>query len=182
MGVDVTIVHKVLSATVLEIERNQTRIANPGLKDDPEALQEEMENNCLTSLYLVMILTKVCKFPCASTSKLLLQAGADPQATDQTKNTPLHVIVSYKKIVSDFLTLHAIIMALLEAGAHIDAVNAAGQTPLSAAATGVAEIILKSQSKMSLKCLAAQSIRKYNLNYQGQVPLSLESFIQIHGP
>jgi len=233
LEVDVTIVHKVLSATVLEIERNQTRIANPGLKDDPEALQEEMENNCLTSLYLVMILTKVtrkepdkvemgpmkdiyrlvqlnprtstgstllhltvnqqtpvddfhtnevCKFPCASTSKLLLQAGADPQATDQTKNTPLHVIVSYKKIVSDFLTLHAIIMALLEAGAHIDAVNAAGQTPLSAAATGVAEIILKSQSKMSLKCLAAQSIRKYNLNYQGQVPLSLESFIQIHGP
>merc|ERR1712059_151778 len=125
MGVDVTIVHKVLSATVLEIERNQTRIANPGLKDDPEALQEEMENNCLTSLYLVMILTKVtrkdpdkvemgpmkdiyrlvqlnprtstgstllhftvnqqtpvddfhtnevCKFPCASTSKLFLQA------------------------------------------------------------------------------------------------------------
>ena len=25
------------------------------------------------------------------------------------------------------------------------------------------------QSKMSLKCLAAQSIRKYNLDYQGQV-------------
>ena len=47
---------------------------------------------------------------------------------------------------------------------------------------GVAEIILKSQSKMSLKCLAAQSVRKYNLTYQGQVPESLESFIQIHGP
>merc|ERR1719228_2349313 len=103
-------------------------------------------------------------------------------ATDRAKNTPLHIIVNYKKIVSDFLTLHAIVMALLEAGAHIDAVNAAGQPPLSAAATGVAEIILKSQSKMSLKCLAAQSIRKYNLDYQGQVPLSLESFIKIHGP
>ena len=34
---------------------------------------------------------------------------------------------------------------------------------------GVAEIILKSQSKMSLKCLAAQSIRRFNLDYQGQV-------------
>ena len=77
--------------------------------------------------------------------------------------------MSYKKIVSDFLTLHAIIMALLEGGAHIDSVNAASQTPLSASATGVAEIILKSQSEMSLKCLAAQSIRKYNLSYQGQV-------------
>ena len=31
------------------------------------------------------------------------------------------------------------------AGSHIDSVNAAGQTPLAAAATGVAEIILKSQ-------------------------------------
>ena len=112
---------------------------------------------------------EVCKFPCSSTTKLLLQAGADPQAVDRAKNTPLHIIVTYKKIVSDFLTLHAIIMALLETGAHIDSVNAAGQTPLSAASTGVAEIILKSQADMSLKCLAAQSIRKYNLNYIGQV-------------
>jgi len=232
LEVDVMNVKEVLNSTVIEIERNQEKIANPGVKDDPEALQEEMENNCLTSLYLIMILTKVskkeekvefaamkeiyrlvqlnpltstgssllhltvnqqtpvddfhtnevCKFPCSSTTKLLLQAGADPQAVDRAKNTPLHIIVSYKKIVSDFLTLHAIIMALLEAGAHIDSVNAASQTPLAASATGVAEIILKSQSEMSLKCLAAQSIRKYNLPYQGQVPKSLESFIFIHGP
>ena len=39
-----------------------------------------------------------------------------PQAVDSAKNTPLHVIVLYKKIVSDFLTLHAIILALLESG------------------------------------------------------------------
>ena len=38
------------------------------------------------------------------------------QAVDRAKNTPLHIIVSYKKIVSDFLTLHAIIMGLLESG------------------------------------------------------------------
>lgn len=231
LEVDIQTVKEVLNATVIEIERNQKKIANPGIKDDPELLQEEMENNCLTSLYLVMILTKiskkednvefaamqeiyklvqlnpltstgssllhltvnqqtpvddfhtneVCKFPCSSTTKLLLQAGADPQAVDRAKNTPLHIIVTYKKIVSDFLTLHAIVMALLEAGVHIDSVNAAGQTPLGAATTGVAEIILKSQADMSLKCLAAQSIRKYNINYIGQVPKALESFIYIHG-
>jgi len=231
LEVDTTTVKEVLNATVIEIERNQRKIANPGIKDDPELLQEEMENNSLTSLYLIMILTKiskkevkeefaamqeiyklvqlnpltstgssllhltvnqqtpvddfhtneVCKFPCSSTTKLLLQAGADPQAVDRAKNTPLHIIVNYKKIVSDFLTLHAIIMALLENGAHIDSVNAAGQTALTAATTGVAEIILKSQADMSLKCLAAQSIRKYNLNYIGQVPKALESFIYIHG-
>jgi len=231
LELDTQTVKEVLNATVIEIERNQKKIANPGIKDDPELLQEEMENNCLTSLYLVMILTKiskkeekvefaamqeiyklvqlnpltstgssllhltvnqqtpvddfhtneVCKFPCSSTTKLLLQAGADPQAVDRAKNTPLHIIVTYKKIVSDFLTLHAIVMALLEHGAHIDSVNAAGQTPLSAATTGVAEIILKSQADMSLQCLAAQSIRKYNINYVGQVPKALESFIYIHG-
>ena len=122
---------------------------------------------------------EVCKFPCSSTTKLLLQAGADPQAVDRAKNTPLHIIVTYKKIVSDFLTLHAIIMALLDHGVHIDSVNAAGQTPLSAATTGVAEIILKSQADMSLKCLAAQSIRKYNLNYIGQVCISVSVYLAL---
>ena len=98
---------------------------------------------------------------------------------DRAKNTPLHIIVTYKKIVSDFLTLHAIVMALLEAGVHIDSVNAAGQTPLGSATTGVAEIILKSQADMSLKCLAAQSIRKYNINYIGQVQRTVKSFLDL---
>ena len=61
LEVDVQSVKEVLNSTVIEIERNQEKIANPGVKDDPEALQEEMENNCLTSLYLIMILTKVSK-------------------------------------------------------------------------------------------------------------------------
>merc|ERR1711970_1231446 len=61
LEVDVNSVKEVLNSTVIEIERNQQKIANPGVKDDPEALQEEMENNCLTSLYLIMILTKVSK-------------------------------------------------------------------------------------------------------------------------
>merc|ERR1719431_887613 len=56
LEVEVLSVEAVLSATVVEIERNQARIADPGPKDDPESLQEEMENNCLTSLYLIMIL------------------------------------------------------------------------------------------------------------------------------
>jgi len=125
---------------------------------------------------------EVCGFPCVATTKLLLKAGADPQCMDCKRYTPLHLIVSYTKIVTDFITLHTIIVALLEAGAHIDCVNSLGQTPLDAATTGVAEIILKSQTKMSLKCLAAKSVRKYNLSYLGKVPRTLESFIQIHGP
>ena len=61
LEVDIQTVKEVLNATVIEIERNQKKIEKPGIKDDPDLLQEEMENNCLTSLYLVMILTKISK-------------------------------------------------------------------------------------------------------------------------
>ena len=59
LEVDTLTVKEVLNATVIEIDRNQRKICNPGIKDDPELLQEEMENNSLTSLYLIMILTKI---------------------------------------------------------------------------------------------------------------------------
>jgi len=124
----------------------------------------------------------VCRFPSTAAAKLLLKCGADPQTMDNQRNTPLHIISSYTKIVEDFITLHTIIMALLDAGAHMDCVNSQGQTPLDVATTGVAAIILKSQYKMSLKCLAANSVRRHNLTYQGQVPTCLENFIEIHGP
>ena len=46
----------------------------------------------------------------------------------------------------------------------------------------VAEIILKSQAKMTLKCLSAQAVKRHHVSYQGQVPQSLENFIELHGP
>lgn len=47
---------------------------------------------------------------------------------------------------------------------------------------GVAEIILRSQTKLSLKCMAAKAVKAYNLSYTGNVPRCLESFIELHGP
>uniref|UniRef100_T1JE69 Protein fem-1 homolog B n=1 Tax=Strigamia maritima TaxID=126957 RepID=T1JE69_STRMM len=123
----------------------------------------------------------VCNFPCAATAKLLIKCGADVNALDKDRNTPLHLIVTYQKPITDFLTLHSIIMALIEGGAHMDTVNYKGQTPFEAATTGVAEIILRTQSKLSLKCIAAKAVRKFNVSYQGQVPQTLESFIELHG-
>lgn len=124
----------------------------------------------------------VCKFPCAETTKLLIQCGADVNAMDAERNTPLHIIVHYHKPISDFATLHSIIVRLTEAGAHIDSVNIRGETPLDSASTGVAEIILKAQAKLSLKCIAAKAVKTFNLTYQGHVPHALESFIELHGP
>lgn len=243
VGVKVTYnqVIEVLSAAILELERNKEKLKKPGPKDEAESilviclfinLLDDIESNLTTTLYLLTILTKlmkqcsdeekfnvsrmvftlnqlqvtlrdgqtllhlacnaetpvddfhtndVCKFPCAETTKLLIRCGANVNAMDHDRNTPLHVIVNYHRAISDFMTLHSIITELTESGAHLDCVNKKGETPLDSSATGVAEIILKTQMKMSLKCLAANAIKHNNLAYKGQIPKHLESFIELHG-
>ncbi|KAL1502206.1 hypothetical protein ABEB36_007382 [Hypothenemus hampei] len=123
----------------------------------------------------------VCKFPCAETTRLLIRCGANVNAMDNDRNTPLHVIVNYHRAISDFLTLHSIITELTQNGAHTDIVNINGETPLEASSTGVAEIILKTQIKISLKCMAANAVKVNNIPYRGQVPSGLEEFIELHG-
>ena len=56
----------------------------------------------------------IVHFPSACATKLLLDAGANPGAMDTDRNTPLHRIVVYQRIVSDFITIHAIISSLIE--------------------------------------------------------------------
>lgn len=51
----------VLKSTILEIERNIQKIANPGPKDDVDVVLEEYETNIFTSLYLLTIMTKLMK-------------------------------------------------------------------------------------------------------------------------
>ncbi|XP_034241275.1 protein fem-1 homolog B isoform X2 [Thrips palmi] len=227
-------VKSAMISALKEIESNKTKIANPGPKDDVETIQEELDMNLITMLYLLCISCKlladhdsdhesqlslnkiafqanrldarsrdgetllhlcvnvdtpiddfhindVCKFPCATTAKLLIQTGADVNAMDKNRNTPLHVIVSFQRPLREFLTVHTIIIDLTSAGAHQDICNSKGETPYDAT-TGVAELILKSQVKISLKCLAAKVVMSHNIPYIGNVPKALESFIELHGP
>lgn len=67
--------------------------------------------------------------------ELLIGIGADVNAMDHYRNTPLHLIVTYNQPINDFLTLHSIITDLTEAGAHIDIVNSNGETPMEASST-----------------------------------------------
>ena len=46
----------------------------------------------------------------------------------------------------------------------------------------MAEIILRTQSKLSLKCLAARVVARHRIPYSGCVPRDLEPFIELHGP
>ncbi|KAM9753716.1 protein fem-1 homolog B [Menidia menidia] len=122
----------------------------------------------------------VCSFPNAQVTKLLLDCGAQVNAVDHEGNTPLHVIVQYNRPISDFLTLHAIIISLVEAGAHTDRTNKQQKTPLDKSTTGVSEILLKTQMKMSLKCLAARAVRRHQITYRDQIPKTLEEFVEFH--
>ncbi|XP_031162539.1 protein fem-1 homolog B [Sander lucioperca] len=122
----------------------------------------------------------VCSFPSAQVTKLLLDCGAQVNAVDHEGNTPLHVIVQYNRPISDFLTLHAIIISLVEAGAHTDMANKQKKTPLDKSTTGVSEILLKTQMKMSLKCLAARAVRLHQITYRNQIPKTLEEFVEFH--
>ncbi|KAG7210254.1 hypothetical protein KM043_011802 [Ampulex compressa] len=119
----------------------------------------------------------VCKFPCAATAKLLIRCGADVNAMDNERNTPLHVIVSYCKPISDFLTLHSIIIELIEAGAHMDTVNSNGMTPYNAVTTGVAEIILRTRTKLSLKCMAAKVVKVNGISNAGWYQLEKPTIV-----
>ncbi|XP_052400272.1 protein fem-1 homolog B-like [Carassius gibelio] len=122
----------------------------------------------------------VCSFPNAQVTKLLIDCGAQVNAVDYEGNSPLHLIVQYNRPISDFLTLHSIMISLVEAGAHTDMTNKQKKTPLDKSTTGVSEILLKTQMKMSLKCLAARAVRQHRILYQNQIPKSLEEFVEYH--
>nr|CAB3245708.1 protein fem-1 homolog B-like [Phallusia mammillata] len=122
----------------------------------------------------------VCQFPNADTAKFLLDCGANPNARNLKGNTPLHIIVQYDKPISDFITLHRIIMHLLNQGAHYDVSNGERKTPLELSTTGVAEVIVKTQTQVTLKCLAARAIRNHSIPYSGKVPSFLNEFIDMH--
>ncbi|XP_051545943.1 protein fem-1 homolog B [Myxocyprinus asiaticus] len=122
----------------------------------------------------------VCSFPNAQVTKLLIDCGAEVNAVDHDGNSPLHLIVQYNRPISDFLTLHAIIISLVEAGAHTDMTNKQKKTPLDKSTTGVSEILLKTQMKMSLKCLAARAVQQHKILYRDQIPKSLEEFVEFH--
>ncbi|XP_054707076.1 protein fem-1 homolog B-like [Uloborus diversus] len=224
-------VKQVLEVTLRELTKNQLALKDAA-EDNYETVMEELEDNMFTTLYLLVIVTKiikklspseedyiyklvyqvnklnlrtsdgssllhlavntdtpvdefhtkyVCKFPCAATSRLLIQCGAEVDVVDKAGNTPLHIIVAYQKPITDFMTLHSIITRLLEAGAHIDRANNEGESPFEAVLTGVAEIILKSQNHISLKCISAKAVKKYHIPYKGIIPKTLVAFTDMHG-
>ncbi|XP_037813590.1 protein fem-1 homolog B isoform X2 [Lucilia sericata] len=126
----------------------------------------------------------VCKFPCFRTALLLVHAGASVIAMDELRNTPLHTLVASFPRDNPHLLPNAekIVKLLVDAGAHLDAINAQGLTPAQVAhVAGLRNIILGYENSLtSLKCIASRCIAVNKIKYQGLVPTALESYIQIH--
>jgi len=116
----------------------------------------------------------VCSFPALPVISLLLEVGADVNAVDGEKNTPLHIAAQNKPCRPEVFTL------LLKNGAHIDACNAERKTPMQLIRGMSVYDIVSPLQHISLQCLAARRIVKSAIPYKGSVPNRLEKFIEKH--
>jgi len=85
---------------------------------------------------------KVCKYPCAKTAKLIINASGSVNAVNNEGNTPLHLAVTFKPNSGGLQLLKDVLGALLDAGVNKDLVNKDGKTALDVAETVEAQRIL----------------------------------------
>lgn len=119
------------------------------------------------------------RYPCWMTTRLLIDCGADVDALDSNKNTPLHVLAG--QIPSS--NVLKIIDLLCNAGAHLDYVNRNEKTPVESVPLYHPMMIENLKKKMDisrLKCLCARVIRQQNFSIENILSTSLVSFVQIH--
>lgn len=114
-------------------------------------------------------------YPCLFTARTLIHCGANVNARDAIRNTPLHVLVSNEKIDNEEL-----VKFLCNNGAHLDCVNALRETPLDLTVDFNIRQWLKSKMTLSLRCLCAQMIQKQNIAFEQKLSKSLRKFIYEH--
>ncbi|CAB3229079.1 unnamed protein product [Arctia plantaginis] len=129
----------------------------------------------------------VCQFPCMRTTRLLLECGVAVDAIDELRRTALHqALISYQLIPDEreqwSEALRGVVCELLARGAHVDAVDANGITPLLASTGGPAELIVRSALRPRLSCLAAGALARAGARYRpAHVPRDLHAFLAMHG-
>jgi len=109
------------------------------------------------------------------TARTLIYCGADVNARDAIRNTPLHVLVSNENGYDEEL-----VKCLVDNGAHLDCVNALREAPLNLVTNFNIKQWLKSKMTLSLKCLCAQIIQKKNIAFEQKLSKSLRKFIEEH--
>ncbi|CAO2641126.1 Protein fem-1 homolog A [Lemmus lemmus] len=116
---------------------------------------------------------RVGVFPSLHVVRVLLDCGADPDSRDFDNNTPLHIAAQNN--------CPAIMDALIEAGAHMDATNAFKKTAYELLdAKLLAKSTVQPFNYVTLQCLAARALDRNKVPYKGFIPEELEAFVQLH--
>ena len=119
-------------------------------------------------------------FPDLEVMEVLLECGAAVNGFDSDHSTPLHVCAEALLLNDgDVKNLDCIINCLLNNGAHVDAKNKmekiAGEELARSSGYKICLV-----DHVTLKCHAARAVRKYSLPYEGEVPVSLLPFLEMH--
>ena len=112
-------------------------------------------------------------FPSVSVAQLLIECGIDVSALDHKRNTPFHIASKMENYIAPLVQL------LLEHGGHIDQVNSDGERPATLLMM-IPSCTIGPLQHISLQCLAASVVQRLKIRYQGEVPVSLEPFIEMH--
>jgi len=118
----------------------------------------------------------ICVFPSIPTISLLLECGADPNATDHDGNTALHTAAISKPVKP------TVIQTLLDSGAHFDNINFERKTFFQLIKGQPLHEIANPVRHTSLKCLSARAVRLHGLQTlpTTQLPTTLTNFVAHH--
>ena len=119
----------------------------------------------------------VILFPNTLICRMLLTCGADVNAQDEAKQTPLHVI---SKQGNSIVHIRKISKCLIEHGAHVDACTIYGERAIDVATMDSTVDIIKIHMDLRLDCLAARVVIRHRLKYQNVIPASLMQFVELH--
>ncbi len=123
------------------------------------------------------------KLPLGKVVSLLLEHGCPLHCEDENGQFPLHLAVLLKDESAP-----DVIRALLEYGAHTDAVNFENVTALQLATSrdcrpvpGVVEVLMSaSTNHLSLQCLASRALIQNGIEYSKVLPTRLIKFVSWH--
>ncbi|CAF4026614.1 unnamed protein product [Rotaria magnacalcarata] len=113
------------------------------------------------------------RYPCLLTARTLLQCGADVNAHDALRNTPLHVFLSSSSIRNENL-----LKLLCDYGAHLDYVNNLREKAIDVTTNLAAKQLIKSKMQLNLKCRCARLIQLNNVPFHGELTSSLVRLVE----
>ncbi|UJR14476.1 hypothetical protein I4U23_001473 [Adineta vaga] len=118
---------------------------------------------------------RLCKYPCLYTVRTLLLCGADIDANNTKRNTPLHIFISNSYELNE-----SIFQLLCAYDAHLDWVNIFNETPLDLISDSRIKELLKVKTQLKLKCLCARLIQKEQIPFRENIAHSLVTFVERH--